>query len=447
MRANPRLVLVVLTALAWGGVLGGAFQFDDFPTIVRDPATVDFWALLVRLSTGIRPLLRLSYFLDHLLWGMSPAGFLLTNLLLHLATVLGIFALARRLVGDEAVAFLAAAIFALQPADAEVVAYVTGRSTGLMAAFFVWGLVRWEDGRRASALFLFAAACLSKEVALVFPAFLFLLELTRSPPTRLRWLPAAGGLAAVLLGVLALSPRYRALFAYSLHLRDPLANLGPALRGAGVMISLWVRPWALAVDHGPPPESALLTLVVLAGIGVAVAVAIAVRRREPLVTFCLAWPLLALVPTNSLIAKVDLVTEKPLYLAWAGPSILLGMLLAGPAISWTHERSTSELAERAVVRTAGGHWARWVAATALLCAWALCVPARVRIWSDARLLWGDSVRKAPDRARAWNNLGLALWTEGEDREAARAFEESLRLDPGRSSASVPLWVIKRRLDR
>jgi len=58
VRANPRLVLVVLTALAWGGVLGGAFQFDDFPTIVRDPATVDFWALLVRLSTGIRDVLR-----------------------------------------------------------------------------------------------------------------------------------------------------------------------------------------------------------------------------------------------------------------------------------------------------------------------------------------------------------------------------------------------------
>jgi hypothetical protein len=113
VRANPRLVLVFLTALAWGGVLGGSFQFDDFPTIVADPATVDARALLARVSTGIRPLLRLSYFLDHLLWGMRPAGFLLTNLLLHLATVLGVFELARRLLRDEAAAFLAAAIFVL----------------------------------------------------------------------------------------------------------------------------------------------------------------------------------------------------------------------------------------------------------------------------------------------------------------------------------------------
>jgi hypothetical protein len=148
VRANPRLVLVLLTVLVWGGVLGGAFQFDDFPIIVRDPATVDPWALLSRLATGIRPLLRLTYFLDHLLWGMEPAGFLFTNLLLHVATVLGVFALARRLLRDEAAAFLAAAIFALQPANAEVIAYVTGRSTGLMAAFFVWG---WCAGKTAGA--------------------------------------------------------------------------------------------------------------------------------------------------------------------------------------------------------------------------------------------------------------------------------------------------------
>ena len=282
------------------------------------------------------------------------------------------------------------------------------------------------DGARAR-LLLFAAACLSKEVALVFPAFLAVRELTRSPASGLRWLPAAGALAAVILGVLALSPRYRELLAFSLDLRDPLANLGPALRGAGVMISLWVRPWALAVDHGPPPESLLLTTLVLFAVGAAVAGAIAMRRREPLVTFCVAWPLLALAPTNSLIAKIDLVTEKPLYLAWVGPSILLGVLLARPE--------------------PGGRRTRWVAATALLCAWAVFVPVRVRVWSDARLLWSDSVRKAPDRARAWNNLGLALWTEGQDREAARALEESLRLDPGGSAASVPLWLIKRRLDR
>jgi tetratricopeptide (TPR) repeat protein len=438
VRANPRLVLVFLTALAWGGVLGGSFQFDDFPTIVADPATVDARALLARVSTGIRPLLRLSYFLDHLLWGMRPAGFLLTNLLLHLATVLGVFELARRLLRDEAAAFLAAAIFVLQPANAEVVAYVTGRSTGLMVAFFIWALVRWEDGRRASALLLFAAAGLSKEVALVFPAFLAVRELTRSSATGLRWLAPAAALAAVILGVLALSPRYRELLAFSLDLRPPLANLGPALRSAGVMVSLWVRPWALAVDHGPPPESALLTFLALSVVGAAAAVAIAMRRREPLVTICVAWPLLALAPTNSLIAKLDLVTEKPLYLAWVGPSILLGMLLARPAIAWTRARST---------RKPEGRPRRLVAATALLCAWAVFVPARVRIWSDARLLWGDSVRKAPDRARAWNNLGLALWTEGQDREAALALEESLRLDPRGSSASVQLWLIKRRLDR
>jgi hypothetical protein len=183
-------------------------------------------------------------------------------------------------------------------------------------------------------------------------------------------------------------------------------------------------------------------------VAAAVVIAIAFRRREPLVTFCVMWPLLALAPTHSLIAKIDLVTEKPLYLAWVGPSILLGLLLMRPAVVTERGRSTPEASRgEGGFGALAGRRACWVAATGLLCAWAVFVPARVKVWSDARLLWGDSVRKVPGSARAWNNLGLALWTGGHDREAARAFEESLRLDPGRNAARVQLWLIKRRLDR
>ena len=116
---------------------------------------------------------------------MRPGGFLLTNVLLHVATVLGVHALGKRLLHDEWAAFLAAAIFALQPAHAEVIGYVSGRSTGLMAALFVWGFVAWEAERRRTAIALFVAACLAKEVALVFPLFLAVREMARPREIRL----------------------------------------------------------------------------------------------------------------------------------------------------------------------------------------------------------------------------------------------------------------------
>ena len=58
------LLAIVVTAIAWGAVPWGTFQFDDFRNIVRDPATTDAAALLERLPHGLRPLTRLSYFLD-----------------------------------------------------------------------------------------------------------------------------------------------------------------------------------------------------------------------------------------------------------------------------------------------------------------------------------------------------------------------------------------------
>ena len=86
-RASWPAALAALTLVTWAGVLRVPFHFDDYPTIVLDPATRDPAELWWRLSHGVRPLLRLSFFLDHALWGTDAAGFHLTNLALHVAFV------------------------------------------------------------------------------------------------------------------------------------------------------------------------------------------------------------------------------------------------------------------------------------------------------------------------------------------------------------------------
>jgi Flp pilus assembly protein TadD len=44
-------------------------------------------------------------------------------------------------------------------------------------------------------------------------------------------------------------------------------------------------------------------------------------------------------------------------------------------------------------------------------------------------LWSDTVRKSPDKARAWNNLGYAYQLEGRREEARAAYQRALALDP------------------
>src|SRR5439155_26977661 len=100
-----------------------------------------------------RPIVNFSYAIDRALWGVTPIGFHVTNVLLHILNVILLFALVRRLADDRdrgvLVAFGAAVIFAAHPMMTEAVGYISGRSELLCAAFFLPAVMagrRWLRG-------------------------------------------------------------------------------------------------------------------------------------------------------------------------------------------------------------------------------------------------------------------------------------------------------------
>ena len=52
--------------------------------------------------------------------------------------------------------------------------------------------------------------------------------------------------------------------------------------------------------------------------------------------------------------------------------------------------------------------------------------------------WSDTVRKSPQSARAWNNLGFAYQQEERTDEARAAYEHALALDPEHIRARINL---------
>jgi len=417
--------VVMVAALPWLAVPWGSFQFDDFGNLVRDPATTDVGIVVAQFFERLRPLTRLSYTLDAWLFGLRPAGFLATNLMLHLATVALVFALARRRIGAEA-AVVAALVFSLQPANAEVIAYVSGRSTGLMTPLLLGALLLHDRGARPGAGALFLLACLAKEVALVFPLLVAVWEAARMEPRPDRAQQVAGYavLAAVAAVLLLASGRYRGLLDYSLAYRPVLDNLIANGRAVPQMLSLWFRPWALSADHAFDPEAhAAMSVAGVVALTLVCIAAIAMRRRAPLLMLACVWPIVALLPTNSLLPKVDLVTEKPLYLAWVGPAIAIGY---GARLLYARARTL--LAARFAA----------VSGTALLCLCAGACAWRVSVWSDPTTLWLEATVSAPDKSRCWNNLGMAHFIAGRDVEAQRAFLWALRLDPTNALAEENL---------
>ena len=419
-RAWSPIALLLVTLLVWAPGLSGQFHFDDLPNIVLDPATADSAILMDRLSNGFRPLLRLSYALDHAIWGFNAAGFLATNLLLHLLTVWLVWALAYRRLENELAVFAAACVFALQPAHAAVVAWASGRSPGFATLFLVAAMVAHDRAAsrqgawRAASLVAFALAVLSKEVALVLPALLLLWENTRAQAVPFaeqlrRVTPAAVMASALLLAALAGSSRLRELLEFSFALAAPLGALAIHAAALPASLGLWLLPWTLSVEHAadftPAAMAAGATIL-----SVMIAVAVRYRRSLPLLTLGLMWPLVLMLPTHSFIARLDPIVEKALYAAWIGPSLAIGA-----ALPW--------------VVTAFGRRAALAGMVGFLCCLGSVSAWRAQIWAQPHALWREATERAPLSARAWSNLALLELDAGRHQAAAVAVARALALDP------------------
>ena len=188
------LVLSALIAAIYFPATQAGFVWDD--SIMRELRAVSAWGGIwdiwfnpvgAYLEGGTRkeghywPLLYTTFWLEHKLWGFSPAGYHIVNILIHFANTVLLWRLLVRLAVPGA--WFVAAVFAAHPLHAESVAWIMARKDMLatlfcLASFLVW--LRFVEspsrGRYAGALLLFAAAMLSKSVVVVFPAALLILQ-------------------------------------------------------------------------------------------------------------------------------------------------------------------------------------------------------------------------------------------------------------------------------
>ena len=179
------VVVCYLPAMLWGG-----FVWDD-EILTSAQAVQDGWSGLWRLWSGDAytagdtteghywPLVYTTFWLEHKLWGFAPRGYHIVNVLLHLANTLLLWHLVRRLAVPGA--WMVAAVFAVHPLHVESVAWVIERKDVLSGLFYLAAVLAWlrfvEKPRRgwyAWSLVLYAAALLSKSIALTLPVALLI---------------------------------------------------------------------------------------------------------------------------------------------------------------------------------------------------------------------------------------------------------------------------------
>jgi hypothetical protein len=188
--ALPPLAALLLTYLP---DVGHGFIKDDFAWIrsSRVSGAHDLAALFGRDNGFYRPLVSLSFALDHAVFALQPRAYGLTNLALLLVDAALLVALGRALRMPSWTALFAAAVWALNPHGIPMaVLWISGRTALLLTLFAVLAAWAMARDRPALAALWTLAAMLCKEEAVLLPLILMAWSLRLGAPAPKRaWIP------------------------------------------------------------------------------------------------------------------------------------------------------------------------------------------------------------------------------------------------------------------
>jgi Flp pilus assembly protein TadD len=399
------------------------------------------WMFTTLHGGHYQPLSWVTLGLDHALWGMNPAGYHLTSLVLHVLTAVAVYAGLLALLspahtrGTHFAAAVGALFFALHPLRVESVAWITERRDVTSGLFFVLTLLAYLRMQRATgaarrrwllaSLAAFTLSLLSKAWGITLPVVLLALDL--SPLHRL---PGDGGRARVRIVleklpwvVLAAGGAIVAFAAqHRIEAMRTLAEHGPlerALQAAyGICFYLWktVVPTNLSPLYILPDDLSITTLRFGLPLAVVVAttiVAVVVRRRH-------AWLLAAWLAYVAILSPVlgvaqtgpQLAADRYTYLASLPLAVLLAAALAR-ALATAPRRAPLVLAT----------------ATTVMLAYGVAAYRQTRVWHDSMTLWNHALAVDAGNFVAWTNRGWTRQLAGDVPAAIADYTEALRLRP------------------
>jgi protein O-mannosyl-transferase len=434
--------LLVLTAAAYAPVAHYGFVSMDDPFFVdgrmRDGITLENlrWAFSGFHFGFYGPVALVSHMVDRELFGDWAGGYHLVNIFLHLANTLLLLLFLCRATKARGRSLFVAALFALHPLHVEAVAWVAERKELLSALFEFLALLAYlryarkiGAWRYAAVFLLFAAALLSKTMAITFPFLLLLLDYW--PLGRLdfdggakRGFRTLGRLALEKIPFFALIPvmGWATLAAQSSvealvvgeklpPLADRLANAGLAYGWYGIKM---VAPCRLAAyyQHTQGVFSAPLLALALAFLVAATGAALWFGRRYRYFPVGWFWYFGTLVPVIGVV-QVG-------FQAWADRYTYIPLVGLFVIFSWgAHDAVPRGTPRRSLV----------LACSAGISVLALAGLAhvQVRTWSSTEVLNRNILRYDPQCPLALTNLGNELGKQNRCAEAVGFYEKAARL--------------------
>ena len=442
----------MLSALVYLPAISHPFVFDDYDSIVEHPVVLGELPLVRALidpppgPTAARPLVCLTFVLNHALGGLEAWGYRLVNIAIHIGCGLLLFGVVRRTLERPAAGSrtaivagrLAAAVtllWLLHPLQTEAVTYVTQRTELLMAMFLLATLycaIRGVEANRGGAWYVTAVACSfagmgCKEVMAVTPLVVLLHDRTclaggfRAALGQRKLLYL--GLAAswcVVAYLIATSPRSREIgFDLGIGVLDNLYTQAGVITHY-LSLAVWPHPLVITYDDWPVAQHLVQVWPFALLVCTLVAVTVWAVVRRPAFGFIGAWFFLILAPTSSFVPlATEIAAERRMYLPLA--AVLLVVTVAvGRLIRWGAPREDVPHNRFPVLVTLF-----LLAASAST----LATLARNRDYRSRMSIWQDAVLKRPASAYAHLNVGAMYLEEGRIDEAIKSLRRSLDLRP------------------
>ena len=426
------LLLLALGVIAYANSFIASFHFDDFRTIVENDALFDLTDLgSIYTYCKERFLTYFTLAINYKISGFDTTGYHIFNFFIHYFAALFLYFLFMETWKTPAMkecqltfplrvaGFLAAGIFLLHPLQTESVTYIVQRAESMAGMFYLGAIFCYVKARLSSSrsgevrYYLLMILCalgsaFSKETSVTLPAVIVLYEifffqtsirgLLRSKIIYLILVPASIVLAYK-LGTLIQRDFYYDAGTYFTRKQYLLTQ--PCVLLTYLRLFFWPAnqnldydyPVAVTFFHARVIASLLFLLLL-------VFLAVRARRKFPLLSLGIMAFFLTLAPTSSIIPMFDLIYEHRMYLAVAF------LAMASVQVMLYGLEKTKALSPRCP------QIVLFVVLVSLLPLLTKLTYARNKVWMNDLTLWGDVVRKSPNKARAHINFGVALYSIG-----------------------------------
>ncbi|MGI5827893.1 MAG: tetratricopeptide repeat protein [Patescibacteria group bacterium] len=464
-------VILIVTTVAFSNIFDNGFVGDDFDFIVNWDLTRNWDSLPSILKGSVpyghegvyRPIRGIFYLLSYHLFGTNTTAYHFQSLLIHLTCTFLVYVLTKKITKNLYTPMVTALLFGVHPIHTEAITFITTSFDEIGSIFFFLSFIFFTQFNQKSkkkrsyhlSLLFALLAFFTYEISLTLPAVIVLydvcfrkLDFAKLKKTYLRYLPYFSlALFYFVIRVFVLKIEARSSYQADNFFLTQFVSLKVIV----AYLKLLIVPINLSINHTLPGNIfahtfprynreavlnqsvfELTSLFAIILLGTLLVWAYKSLKRTPIVTFCIGWFLITLLPAlNIVIPNANLLGEKYAYIA--SYSFCL-------STAWLFANLFDRLPKLVIIPR--------IALVGVLAIIVLTYTnltyQRNKDWKDDVVLWKKTVLQSPLNSMVHYKLGSAYRDQERFDEAVRSYQTALYLTPDLAPAYTNLGVIAER---